>query len=548
MISKRKRVLLLSCLLGLGLLLLLNLYFAPLVARAGLIALNRMGFENVSFALSTPTFTRVTLRDFTFQRRIDASRLLVAKGLTVELAYDPLRALELTSVVLTGGVCNIEPTAFKEAVNDRMDVLTVIQGLPLKKLVFENVALVLNANEQLLISGGLSKSADKSLNGQVKLQKGVHQVEVTASSVNHALTAHTSYSIQKRELVNSELRGQIDANSIQLRGPINIKTGTHRDSGEMALLHSFADGVGELTVSTKQIPAAELVGSFSGMIPQLIPTILPSRGSVSLDISQHWGGRQGAEGTLEVQDLDITFDALSLIDLDSRLPLRWNGKALDAPDATIRIAKVDFGVSVTDVTAAFSVTDPALQLKSAKATALGGTVSAGPANFSAEASAWALPVEFHGVSLEQLMQLYPQEKIAASGSIGGSFVLSRSHDGISIEDGQLAAEEPGGTIKYLSMDAADQGQVSEPISEIALGALTNFRYDTLKAGIALLPSGELGFKTQMAGSNPSWQGGRRVEFNINLQQNLHDLLHSLRLTTGNSSELKNAVNGAMSSK
>lgn len=542
MISKRNKVVLLIFLLGLALFMLLNLYSAPLVTRAGLIALNRLGFEKVSFSLSAPTFAGATLSDVSFQRRINESRHLFAEGLAVKLTYDPLRSRELTSMAVTGGVFKLERVAAKAPARDGEDVLTVLQGLPVKELTLENVALVFDGGKRILVSGYLRKGAAKSLTCEVSMLEGEHRGVAVASLVDHTLTAHASYAFQKSELFDTELTGSFDSKGIELRGPTNI--GTLKNHGEFVVLHSFLEGTGHIKLHSHQVPAVDLVRRVNSIIPKGLPPTIPSLGTISFDVAYRWGETQGAEGKIAVQDVDIIFDELSLKDVDASIPVRWNHDALDVSEATVLISKVDFGIEIANVVATFSVSDKLVKLKSAKATAFGGTVSAGPANFGAEATAWTVPVEFHGISLDKLSRVYPQERIVASGSVGGRFLLSRSHEGVSIDEGHLAAESSGGTINYFPGEDADPGKVSE----LALGALSDFRYDALDAAVELLPSGELTLKTQMAGNNPGWQGGRRVEFNINLQQNLHDLLRSLRLTAGKSSELNTAVQEALSSK
>ncbi|NTU97136.1 MAG: hypothetical protein HGA62_04880, partial [Chlorobiaceae bacterium] len=63
-------------------------------------------------------------------------------------------------------------------------------------------------------------------------------------------------------------------------------------------------------------------------------------------------------------------------------------------------------------------------------------------------------------------------------------------------------------------------------------ALSNFLYVQLHSSISMAPDGKSIITIRLRGNNPDFQGGRLVEMNINVEQNLLDLLRSLSISSG----------------
>ncbi|MCG8345952.1 MAG: YdbH domain-containing protein, partial [Chlorobiales bacterium] len=62
-------------------------------------------------------------------------------------------------------------------------------------------------------------------------------------------------------------------------------------------------------------------------------------------------------------------------------------------------------------------------------------------------------------------------------------------------------------------------------------ALSNFLYSELLSSIRMTPDGQSHIQLQLKGVNPSFQEGRPVHLNLNVEQNLLDLLKSLTIST-----------------
>jgi hypothetical protein len=103
-------------------------------------------------------------------------------------------------------------------------------------------------------------------------------------------------------------------------------------------------------------------------------------------------------------------------------------------------------------------------------------------------------------------------------------------DGVpTVRDGYVGARPPGGQLRY-GADAALLERLSQPGLSLAMTALGDFRYETLGSFVDYETDGTLALRVRLAGASPGVEGGRPINFNLNVTQNLPLLLQSLRLS------------------
>lgn len=69
-----------------------------------------------------------------------------------------------------------------------------------------------------------------------------------------------------------------------------------------------------------------------------------------------------------------------------------------------------------------------------------------------------------------------------------------------------------------------------PGIKLALGALTDLRFELLDLSLDYAPNGDTQFRARLKGNNPDWQQGRPIDLNLNIEENLLDLWRTLQLT------------------
>ncbi|MEH6811995.1 MAG: YdbH domain-containing protein [Motiliproteus sp.] len=146
------------------------------------------------------------------------------------------------------------------------------------------------------------------------------------------------------------------------------------------------------------------------------------------------------------------------------------------------------------------------------------------------------------LDLDQLLALQPKTDIQGNGRLSGSLPFTLDKDGPHIKAGHIFALAPGGLLSYRPAISAG----SNYGLDIALNALNNFHYRVLELGIDYSPDGTLLLDTALKGSNPDWQNGQPIDFNIRIEQNLLKLLQALqfsdRLTEGLDRKIQQRMN------
>ncbi len=196
--------------------------------------------------------------------------------------------------------------------------------------------------------------------------------------------------------------------------------------------------------------------------------------------------------------------------------------------ATLRLLPAGLPFPLTELSGTLSYRDGVMSIEKGKAKVFSGEVTTKHSKVVFKEKSWSIPLKVQGINLEQLLKDYPQEKVSGTGILDGEFILSHDSRGFSIQKGQTAAQAPGGTIRYLGaeLDTAQSGLPGE------LQVLKNFNYETLKAPFSLEPDGTLRLNLELSGNSPDWQSGKRVNLNLNIEENLYDLIESIRLTQG----------------
>lgn len=151
-----------------------------------------------------------------------------------------------------------------------------------------------------------------------------------------------------------------------------------------------------------------------------------------------------------------------------------------------------------------------------------------PATIDYPFSGNRLQFQLSDLSLGDLLLLYAEQGIRGTGRISGSIPLILEAGGVRIDKALLRNTSPG-TLQFTG-DQSGALQAGNPQLAMAIRLLENFRYDLLEASAKFERSGQLLLGVKLSGNNPTEFDGRQVNFNINLEENLFDLLKVLQLS------------------
>jgi hypothetical protein len=166
-----------------------------------------------------------------------------------------------------------------------------------------------------------------------------------------------------------------------------------------------------------------------------------------------------------------------------------------------------------------------LNFQDTSARVLGGGLSIESFRYDLEAGSADLRVQLADLDLTQILALEGDD-IGGDGRLDGILPVALRDSGVSVAGGRLVARPPGGTLR---LNAALVSAFTQPGLDLALGALTDFRFEVLNADVDYQENGDLALGVRLEGRNPAVEKGRRIVYNLNVTENVPVLLESLRL-------------------
>ncbi|MEI7708056.1 MAG: YdbH domain-containing protein [Chlorobium sp.] len=137
-------------------------------------------------------------------------------------------------------------------------------------------------------------------------------------------------------------------------------------------------------------------------------------------------------------------------------------------------------------------------------------------------------LQLDNIPLQKLLDLQGTKKLYATGTVRGNIPVKMKNEVFAITNGGMNAEQSGQIIYATTPEeraAANQGL------RTTYEALSNFLYVELLSSINMAPDGKSAITIKLRGSNPDFQGGRPIELNLNVEQNLLDLMRSLSISS-----------------
>ncbi|MFP8966329.1 YdbH domain-containing protein [Pokkaliibacter sp. CJK22405] len=135
------------------------------------------------------------------------------------------------------------------------------------------------------------------------------------------------------------------------------------------------------------------------------------------------------------------------------------------------------------------------------------------------------------LSLQAMLATHPSSPVQGSGRVTGLLPFRYTPGtGLAIKAGNLSSTGDGGQLSYQGELGFEKLQQTYPQLGSVSTLLKDFRYDSMDASVDYQPDGSLVLGTHLSGRNPDFEDGRLVNFNINIEENLLQLLRSLQMT------------------
>ena len=306
---------------------------------------------------------------------------------------------------------------------------------------------------------------------------------------------------------------------------------------KLAAVHGLDTGEGNLKLDVTPLTFSPGALQPVALFPEL--AMLESvSGSASASNHFSWlkqGIKSGAE--INLQNLSFTQNGTTISGLSATLQLTDLLSPRSLPQQKITIQRIDPGVLMENMEIIYKIqgTDSTqLAIDKAQLSMIGGTLSTGPTVIDPLSSSTDVVFQVTDLDLEALFKLIDVEGLAGDGRLDGSIPLTLREDSVSIQDGVLAAKQPG-ILRFKSEKVSKLLAGSAEDVDLLLQALTEFHYSELTFKLNNSANNDLLTTLSLLGNNPSVLEGRLFRLNINLESNISDVLKALSQAYGVSS-------------
>ena len=259
-------------------------------------------------------------------------------------------------------------------------------------------------------------------------------------------------------------------------------------------------------------------------------------GTVSFESAASWSRdnsrfRLDARASIAATGLAGYFGETAFFGLSSQIDGTYQkGAGFGAEPSALTAELVEIGVPLANIEAEYLLD---LNMLSADVTrlsmsAFGGVISADPFSFRTGSDVNTVTLNTDALDLNKLLSLDQFEALEMTGSVAAKLPIAIQDDSVTIANGVLTGNPPGGVIRYKQALQPDDQDISG--LSLAQRVLSNLEYETLASDVNLGKEGDLILKLKLTGRNPDFEEGRPVVLNVVVENNIPQMLRSLRAT------------------
>ena len=360
---------------------------------------------------------------------------------------------------------------------------------------------------------------------------------LSVSELNQVLSAnlgvHAPQSIvtfEQRIVDLPGLKGQVSYQGGNVA--VELQTLGLHQNGSISAQHDLDTGAGQLTIS--DAGASFDPRSLSSRVSPWGEDWDITAGNALLDLQANWtqsGSDLKFDGlsSLRLQDLAGHYGETAFVGLSTSLETAYgSGEGSTVLPSSISIDLIEMGLPIENISASYTLypNEMAFDMADLRMAAFGGVIRADPFSFRTASNINTVLMHAEAIQLSRLLTLEEFESIEVSGTVGAELPVAIVGSSLTITEGRLFGEPPGGVIRYRSTAEPDETDTSS-IGFVTL-ALSNFKYETLTSEIDYNADGDLNLQLQLTGRNPDLETNRPVVLNLGVENNVPQMLKSLR--------------------
>ena len=372
---------------------------------------------------------------------------------------------------------------------------------------------------------------------QGSLDLSLENLSIILADVNRAQMSFSSNAMQidvgSLKPRNPVVSGLLNFFEDQLAGAAEL-TLNNQLSLNGSFNHHLLDNSGRAEIELPAYTFSELT-PLSGLVEQSLLTGDILGGSVAGRTEIRWD-QDDTSAWQFAGPLNLALDNISgFIDDTFFVDLQTEVSAEVVPPLSIRssdellasLATIDVGLPVRNVTwrYGFNSANQEIRFHELTSEVLGGSISIPQFNYSGLRDTNDLAVVLSDMDLNTIVELVEYPELYMDGAISGYLPISLQGGKLIIEQGLVAALNPGGTIRYTPANPVPS---SNPSVQLVNDALSNYQYRTMDTVVYYDDNGDLTMAVRLQGINPDLNGGQPINLNVNISDNIPSLLRSLQ--------------------
>ena len=259
-------------------------------------------------------------------------------------------------------------------------------------------------------------------------------------------------------------------------------------------------------------------------------------GQLSASGTYRWTAKsERLDMDLSIRDAGGFYEVILFSGLNTQPRLTLLPDIATRDPASVSVDIFDVGIPVTNTQALISMKPsslgdlPLMIVKSLTMRLLDGSVRGTDIEYDFNADYNEFNLEVEGLNLATTVAMQQVEGLEASGLMDGSIPVFIDDQGLRVINGELHARAPGGHIRYIPEGGTEAMEEAAPGTNIVFEILEDLNYQTLETRMNYVPDGNLILNLAIRGRSPRLDKKRPVHFNLNLEQNVLQLLRSLRI-------------------
>lgn len=371
-----------------------------------------------------------------------------------------------------------------------------------------------------------------------ELAKSSTEWMVTAQSVLSAMIV----SAYNHTIKLDSIKTVVHANHRQARMDVKLSAADGLATASWNAVHKLDSNTGQAEYAIQPIAFTSTNQILSRLLDSGDFPININAGVLTASGSLSWQARAGQKDSYDllqsaqiaIQDVGGTYRDTSFSGLNTTLDLRGDKFIHTEKPVPVQLAKLDTGLVLSDISFDLGITSgtgglPLITARQFSASLLGGEISSDHVQYDLSQKENRFTLQVDQLDVEELLKAYQDKNLYGTGIVDGILPFIITGEGLKMTNGKLSAREPGGVLRYIANETVKGMAKDNQNMGILIEAMNDFHYSVLETKLAYKPDGILNMFLQIEGYNPSLKGGKPVHLNINLEENILDLIRSLKL-------------------